>query len=153
MSMNERTANCTPDAVFAVLADGWLYATWVVGASRIREVDDNWPQVGSKLHHSVGVWPLLLDDETEVLEMDAPRLLRLKARAWPAGEATVTLSLEPSPAGCTMTIEEHASAGPATLVPQPVSEAFLHARNEEALRRLAMLAEGRSKVDPTRDLS
>ncbi|WP_254186274.1 SRPBCC family protein [Paenarthrobacter aromaticivorans] len=40
--------------VWNVIADGWLYSGWVVGASRIRAVDDQWPQVGSKLHHSVG---------------------------------------------------------------------------------------------------
>ncbi len=26
-------------AVWGVLADGWLYANWVVGASRVRSVD------------------------------------------------------------------------------------------------------------------
>jgi len=149
MSMNERAAQCTPDAVFAVLGDGWLYATWVVGASRIRDVDPHWPQSGSKLHHSVGVWPLLINDSTEVLEVDAPHRLQLRARGWPAGEATVTLTVEPTPAGCTMVIEEHPSAGPAALVPKPIMDAVLHARNDETLERLAMLAEGRSRVDPT----
>ena len=28
-----------PSAVWAVLADGWLYPVWVVGAARMREVD------------------------------------------------------------------------------------------------------------------
>ena len=31
------------DAVWAVLADGWSYAGWVVGASHIRDVDTGWP--------------------------------------------------------------------------------------------------------------
>ena len=52
----------TPADVFAVLADGWLYPSWVVGASRVRGVDGTWPQPGSRIHHSVGVWPLLIDD-------------------------------------------------------------------------------------------
>ncbi len=152
MSMNERAARCTPDAVFDVLADGWLYATWVVGASRVRDVDEHWPAVGSQLHHSVGVWPLLIDDSTEVLEVDPPHRLRLRARGWPAGEATVTLGVEPTPAGCKITIEEHASSGPAQLVPKPVMDAVLHARNDETLKRLTMIAEGRTSVDPTRDV-
>ena len=32
MATNEIEADCSPEAVFAVLADGWLYPTWVVGA-------------------------------------------------------------------------------------------------------------------------
>lgn len=151
--MNERAARCTPDAVFAVLADGWLYASWVVGASRIRDVDAAWPEAGSKVQHSVGVWPLQVHDETKVLDVDVPHRLRLQARAWPAGEATVTISVEPTPAGCTISLEEHPSDGPATLVPKPIMDALLHARNRESLDRLAMLAEGRTQVDTTRDLA
>ena len=67
MATNTRTIHATPEAVWDVLADGWLYPLWVVGASRMREVDDHWPAVGARLHHSVGSWPLLLDDETEVV--------------------------------------------------------------------------------------
>ena len=62
-----RTVNAPPDAVWSVLADGWMYGMWVVGASRIREVDPNWPQPGSRIHHSVGLWPALINDHTEVL--------------------------------------------------------------------------------------
>ncbi|WP_324188972.1 SRPBCC family protein [Nocardia farcinica] len=42
------------ERAFAVLSDGWLYAGWVVGASHIRDVDPDWPGVGSRIHHSVG---------------------------------------------------------------------------------------------------
>ena len=88
-----RTVNAPPDAVWSVLADGWLYATWVVGASRIREVDLGWPQLGSRIHHSVGLWPALIDDTTHVLACREGTELVLKARAWPAGEAEVRITL------------------------------------------------------------
>ena len=65
MAQNTRLMHATPEQVWAVLSDGWLYPVWV-GASRMREVDETWPEVGSKLHHSVGAWPLLIDDNTEV---------------------------------------------------------------------------------------
>jgi hypothetical protein len=149
MSLNRRAMHCTPDAVFSVLSDGWLYTNWVVGASRMRNVDDHWPAGGSELHHSVGTWPLLVDDTTTVLEVDPPRLLRLQARAWPGGEAEVVVTIEPTPAGCTVTIEELASAGPAKLIPTPLENLLLRWRNREALQRLAMIAEGRTAVDPT----
>ena len=84
MSTNERTIEATPERVWDVLADGWLYPLWVVGAARMRRVDPGWPEVGTRIHHSVGLWPLLINDHTEVLEMRRGEFLRLRARAWPA---------------------------------------------------------------------
>ena len=136
-------ARCAPEQVFAVLSDGWSYPSWVVGAARMRDVDDGWPEPGSRLHHSVGTWPLLLNDTTTVVELDPGRMVRLKARAWPAGEADVRIEVAPTPSGCTITWSEDASEGPATLVPRPVRELMLRLRNHESLRRLALLAEGR----------
>jgi uncharacterized protein YndB with AHSA1/START domain len=76
VTVNERTINASPKDVWEVLADGWMYPLWVVGASRMRDVDPHWPEVGSKLHHSVGVWPGLIDDNTEVLEVEPGRRQR-----------------------------------------------------------------------------
>jgi uncharacterized protein YndB with AHSA1/START domain len=143
MSENRRQLSVPPDQVWEVLSDGWLYPVWVVGASRMREVDDTWPQVGSRLHHSVGVWPALLDDYTEVLETEPSRRLVLRARAWPAGEATVVMELAPADGGTEVTMREDATSGPATLLPEPVRNAQLTWRNTESLRRLAYIAEHR----------
>jgi hypothetical protein len=126
-----------------VLADGWLYPLWVVGASRMREVDDHWPQVGAKLHHSVGTWPLLLDDETEVVDITAGAMLELRARARPSGTAAVTIHLEPVGAETRVVLEEDAVSGPGVLVPKLVRDVPLSWRNVESLRRLAYVAERR----------
>ena len=91
MSITKRVMATTPDRVWSVLSDGWLYPLWVVGASRIREVEDGWPAVGTRIHHSVGAWPLLIDDYTEVLLCETDRVLELRARAWPTGEASVRI--------------------------------------------------------------
>ena len=53
----DKVMRCTPEDVWNVLADGWLYGLWVVGASRIRGVDRSWPSPDSRIHHSVGSWP------------------------------------------------------------------------------------------------
>jgi uncharacterized protein YndB with AHSA1/START domain len=143
MSTTTRHLDATPEHVWEVLADGWLYPLWVVGASRMREVDDHWPEVGSQLHHSVGSWPLLIDDTTEVLDLQPQRSLLLKARGWPAGEAHVALHLEPSGSGTTVRMEEDAVAGPGRLVPQPLRAVPIAWRNVEALRRLAYVCERR----------
>lgn len=138
-----RTINALPAQVWAVLADGWLYPSWVVGASRMRDVEESWPAPGSKLHHSVGAWPLLLDDRTEVIGAEPQKQLRLIAHGWPAGAAEVLIELEPAGSGTEVTIREDAVAGPAKLVPGPLRQVAVVPRNREALRRLAFLAEGR----------
>ncbi len=143
MSENTRIVAATSDQVWRVLADGWLYPLWVVGATRMRDVDEHWPAVGSRLHHSVGVWPLTIDDTTKVLEVSPPSLLRLRARAWPGGEAEVELQVEPAEDGTRITIREDAVKGPGLLVPAPVRHLQLKWRNTETLQRLAYLVERR----------
>jgi uncharacterized protein YndB with AHSA1/START domain len=145
VSTTSRPIAATPKQVWEVLSDGWLYPLFVVGASRMRAVDDAWPAVGSRLHHSVGSWPLLIDDTTEVLEVEENRRLLLLARGWPAGQAHVDISLQPSGDTTVVTITEDATAGPGTLIPKPLRDAQLHVRNVEALRRLSFLVEGRTR--------
>lgn len=139
--------NCTPEDVFAVLADGWLYGMWVVGAARIRDVDSTWPEAGSRIHHSVGAWPVLLSDETMSERVDPPHLLQLQVKAWPTGEGRVTLRCHPQGVGQTeVVIEEQAISGPAKLLPKAIQDVILNARNKEALRRLAHLAEHHART-------
>lgn len=140
-----RVMTCVPQAVLDVLSDGWTYATWVVGASRIRAVDVDWPAEGAHVHHSVGAWPLLIDDATTVEERVAGRSLQLKVRAWPTGEGRVLIEVLPHPDGCEVRITEEAVGGPAVLIPAPAQDAMLHWRNTESLRRLAFLSEGKGK--------
>lgn len=144
MSRNVRVLNCTPEEVFRVLGDGWLYPSWVVGASRMREVDDDWPAEGAALHHSFGVWPALLDDTTSVEEWKPPRRMVMRARGWPIGEARVTIDVKHRGEGCIVRIQEEAVSGPGRFVPAPLLDAVLQWRNAETLHRLAYLAEGRA---------
>ena len=96
MAVNTRTVYATPVKIWEVLSEGWLYPLWVVGASRMREVEDSWPAIDSNLHHSFGVWPVLVDDSTEVVGSSAGHSLSLRARVWPVGEAIVKIDLAPA---------------------------------------------------------
>jgi hypothetical protein len=136
-----RAARCTTDAVLRVLADGWSYSTWVVGTARVRAVDPTWPEPGTRILHSVGLWPALLDDETVVRAWDPERSIELQARGWPAGEARVLIEVTPVAVGCLIRITEDADKGPGTLVPRPLRSAVIRPRNVETLRRLALIAE------------
>jgi hypothetical protein len=145
MSKVTRVMRCTPDDVWAVLSDGWIFANWVVGAARIRDVERGWPDTGTKIHHSVGVWPLMLSDNTEVEHSDRPNVLRLRVRAWPSGEGVVTIHTQPHPDGTEVVMEEIGVSGPAKLLPGLVQTVLLIPRNKESLKRLAYIAEGRSR--------
>ncbi|MGL5816215.1 MAG: SRPBCC family protein [Phycicoccus sp.] len=141
-----RVVQAPAAAVWEVLADGWQYATWVVGAARVREVDRAWPAPGARVHHSFGLWPLTISDSTRVEASEPERRLVLTARGWPAGEARVVIRLDPvDERACEVTIEEDASNGPGLLVPLPVRQAAIVPRNHESLRRLALIAEGRHR--------
>jgi hypothetical protein len=144
-----RVVDAPAASIWAVLSHGWLYASWVVGASRIRDVDPEWPEAGSRIHHSVGAWPALIDDSTSVLSAVVERELVLRARAWPAGEAVVRINLDPQDDGRTaIDMAEDVTGGPGRLVPQPVRQALIVPRNREALLRLSLLAEGRAAGSP-----
>ena len=141
----ERHVDAPPAAVWAVLADGWSYA-WVVGTALIRSVDEGWPAPGARIHHSVGVWPLLLDDDTLVVESEADRRLVLKARGRPFGEARVVIELAPNGSGTWLRLSEDVERGPGRrLVPEPVRRLVTLVRNREGIRRLALRAEGRAR--------
>jgi len=147
MSRNVRKMQCTPEDVFRVLSDGWLYPGWVVGASRMRAVAAEGPATGATLQHSFGVWPILTNDETVIEHIDPPRQCVLRAKGWPIGVARVVIDVKPHPDGSLVRIQEEAIAGPGRLVPRMVMDALLHWRNAETLHRLAFLAEGLASAD------
>ncbi len=134
----------SPDTVFAVLADGWLYSNWVVGTSHMRAVETAWPTVGSRLFHAAGTWPLVRRDDTIVDAVEPGRRLALTARGRPLGTAEIVIELADDPVGCLVTMTETPSGGPARWLHNPAFEALLVRRNTEALARLAALAERRT---------
>jgi uncharacterized protein YndB with AHSA1/START domain len=138
------TVPVPPEAVFDVFADGWSYPVWVVGASGMRDVDDDWPAKGTRVHHSVGPWPLVIDDVTLVLAVHRPHLLVLEARMWPLGKARVRFELEGDERSTTITMTEVATSGPISILPKNVQSRLIAPRNRESLRRLARLAQARA---------
>lgn len=143
MAVVSKHVRCPPESVLAILEDGWSYAAWVVGASRIRSVDPAWPAAGSTIHHSAGAWPLVINDKTVSRRWDGESRLELQARGWPLGEARIRIEVVPDADGCTVSMAEDAVRGPGTLVPQALRQLLLIPRNRETLDRLALLAEGR----------
>ena len=129
--------------VWDMLADGWTYSQWVVGSSRMRAVDADWPAEGSTIHHSIGVWPGVINDETVVEHCSPGHELVLLAKLGPFGAARITLRLEETSDGCRIVMDEVPVRGPIAVLPKRVALAALWPRNRECTWRLASLAERR----------
>ena len=127
--------------VWEVLADGWTYSQWVVGNSRMRAVDPSWPAPGSAIHHTIGIWPFALDDET-VVESSVPlQELVLLAKGRPLAGARITLRLFDTDEGCRIEMSEVPVNPPLRWIPDQLSLAAAWPRNRECTRRLAALVE------------
>ena len=136
----------SPGRVWRALSDGWLYPLWVVGATHMRDVDEGYPEAGTRLHHSIGAWPLLVKDNTLVEECEPRSRLVLRASGWPAGVAKIELKLESEGSACRVTMFEEPIEGPGRIAHQvlrPVSEWALTKRNSECLGRLKAIVERR----------
>ncbi|GGK48335.1 SRPBCC family protein [Nocardia camponoti] len=146
MFIAEVTVPVPPATAFATLADGWLYASWVVGASHIGKVDPDWPAVGSRIHYRFGLWPVLISDTTVVVAVDPPHHLELEARLWSIGSASILLTLaENKPGHTTIRMIERAERGIAQLIPGQAQDLLFSARNQESLERLAGLITARAE--------
>jgi uncharacterized protein YndB with AHSA1/START domain len=128
------------ETVWDVLADAQTYEYWVVGSKRIRDVEDGWPEPGSRFHHTVGFGPFTVDDHTVSLEADRPRLLTIRAKARPFGTARVTFELRPSDGGTAVRMRENPDSVFSVLAVNPLVQALLKGRNAESLQRLEELA-------------
>jgi uncharacterized protein YndB with AHSA1/START domain len=139
----EREMDASVSQVFDAMSDAWLFPTWVVGATHIRDVDDNWPQPGSQLHHKLGAWPVALSDTTTVVECKPPDRLTLRGRAYPFGEVCIELRVTSRRDKAVVRMAEGPIRGLAQYIDNPLQRRLLLARNRESLDRLAAIAEHR----------
>ena len=133
-----------PEQIWAVLADGWTYAAWVVGAcgsARWRAAGD-----AGQPHP-----PLGRDVAAAGQRRDRGRGLRARA-ADPAegqgqghGAAIVEIRLHDEGDRTRIEMREDATAGLGKLLPHTVRQALIAPRNTETVTRLALLAERRTQ--------
>ncbi len=141
MATNHIQVVAPPERVFAVLADPQAYGDWVAGSDTIRDADPDWPAVGSRFHHRVGVGPFKLNDHTESVDVDPQHKLVLHARARPLGTALVTMLWEPRDGGTWVTMKEEAGDALSRLGINPLTDWIVHLRNDESLRRFKRIVE------------
>ena len=148
MATNRIHIDAPPQAVFDVLCDAASYRVWVVGSKRIRGVDPEWPAVGSRFHHTIGIGPFFEHDTSRVLESQPPNRLVLEARIWPFGTAEVALDLHPAGAGTDVVFNETPLAGPAKHFENRAMQGAIWLRNTLTVRRLKQWAEQRYHATP-----
>jgi hypothetical protein len=120
-----------------VLTDARSYSLWVVGAKDIRDVEGPWPQPGSRFHHTLGMGPFTLQDNTKSLKAEEGRFLAIEARARPLGRAHVTFTLARVDDGTRVTIDEMFVSPLVVKLFNPLLAPLISSRNVETLRRLA----------------
>jgi len=141
VAYTSRELAVSPSRAFAALVTPETYPTWLIATNRIRDVDDNWPQRGSRFHHVVGAGPFRIADSTEVVDIEPDALLRLRVRARPFIAAVVTFRVIGSDGSCVVSIEEEPAVRTVGNIVRPVMDPVIHVRNHRSLRRLAALVE------------
>jgi uncharacterized protein YndB with AHSA1/START domain len=144
VARNDTHIAASPERVFEVLSDADSYGYWVVGSKYIRDAEPDFPEPGTKFHHTVGFGPIEVDDHTTVLDSEPPRMLKLKAKARPLGTALVTMEIEPEGSGSRVTMIEDAGDALTAFIFNPLTHLLVRGRNEESLDRLRELAEGKA---------
>jgi uncharacterized protein YndB with AHSA1/START domain len=144
VAYTSREVMASATQAFSVLTDPTTYPRWLVGARAIRDVDDAWPQPGSKFHHVVGFGPFRIADYTEVLDVDDGVMLRLKVRARPWISAIATFRVLGSDQRCVIALEEEPGVKTVGALVRPVMDPTVHVRNHRSLRLLAEAIEEQS---------
>jgi uncharacterized protein YndB with AHSA1/START domain len=150
MAANERYIAAPPERVFDVLSDPGSYGYWVVGSKEVRDADPAWPAPGTRFRHSVGFGPVTVEDHTICTRSERPAMIELQAKARPLGTAFVRLDLRAEGRGTRVRMREDPGDSLSAFVFNPITHLLVRGRNEESLRRLAALAEGR-KAATSRD--
>lgn len=107
LAVTHSVIEATPNDVFAVLQDPGAYPLWVIGARRLRKVDEDWPAGGGCLHHALGALGVtVIRDVTMARNSEPDALLELEAKLRPVGIVVVRLRLTPIDIGTVVTMEE-----------------------------------------------
>ena len=130
------------DDVFNTVSDPKTYPDWLVGAQRIRHVENGFSEPGDKFDHSVGpTEDVTVDDSTYLVESQGHRRLVLEVHAGPiAGEVEFVFKKHSSATEVTMR-ERPAGAG---VVLTPLIRPVLGLRNRRSLQQLARYVENSS---------
>ena len=131
--------------VWSLLTDPRTYPDWLVGASSISDIDDDWPAVGSRFHHRVGLGPLSIPDHSEVIAIEDQRMLKLQVRARPFISAVATFRLVGDGSRTVVSLQEEPTPRVIGNLVRPVMDPMIHVRNHRSLAGLSDLVDRRER--------
>jgi hypothetical protein len=102
--------------------------------------------VGTAFDHRVGIWPFTLADNSEVVQCEPARLLKLLVKTRPFSRAYVTLKLTASNDGTRLSMDELAADTRSRLLFNSLTDPLVHLRNNVSLRRLKALSEDKEPI-------
>jgi hypothetical protein len=138
MATSTVLVDVAPRDVWAVLAQGEMYVRWSDGVLAIDAVEGPWPRRGARIRFTRGVGRFTFRAVMTSLHAVAPRRLQLETRA-PFGRAHVDIQLSPVD-GRTLIELTETVVSPA-MVRRLSRPSGIRRRNDQALRRLARLAQ------------
>ena len=139
------------EEVFELICDVHTYPDWLVGAQEIRTVSDDWPAVGARFEHRIGLPSLRIPGSTTIRALESPTHLTLAAGMGPLGEALVDFGLRADGDMTEVTITEAPSDGLARIgwfLYRPIAFGLLWGRNQLSLQGLSRLADERALAAP-----
>lgn len=142
MSRNRIELPADRDTVFDIILDPYNFPKWVVGAKRIRDVDPDWPRIGSAFYHASGAGgDVTIKDKTELITMERPQSLVLQAYLRPLGIVRIRIYLDLGREQGTTRLTMLEAPAPGTRM-RPFSkllDPMLKVRNNKSLRCLRKL--------------
>ncbi|MEU5109152.1 MULTISPECIES: SRPBCC family protein [unclassified Streptomyces] len=141
MAVRHQLIRRSPEAVWAVLADGTRYGDWVVGTSRTHPTDATWPRTGSRIAYTVELGPWKGSGETIARRSEPPHILELEAISGWLGTARIALELRPWGENTMVICDEHPLRGIAGKLHNAVVDALMQLRHRSMLSRLAEVVE------------
>ena len=131
--------SCSAEVVFDVLEEPESYTSWVPGSQTVRGVDRRWPKPGARFHVDVGLGPIRYRGTTQIVARDRPRRLILTTHMPLLGNLDIGIEIRPDSDGCIVTLDECWRGRRGAV---DATDAALHLRNAETLRRLKSVCEG-----------
>ncbi len=138
-----QTIEAPRDEVFNAIADPRTYPDWLVGAQKIRHVDEDFPAPGTEFDHSVGpTEAVTVDDDTKAIAVQGHRRLVLEVHIGPF-QGEVEFQLKKRGDATTEVKMRERPIGP-IVVATPLLRPILAARNSASLQKLAKVIEASS---------
>ncbi|MFF3020896.1 SRPBCC family protein [Streptomyces sp. NPDC057939] len=144
MAVRNQLIHRPPHAVWRMLADPNRYGDWVVGPSESTPLDQDWPDVGSRLRYTVRLGPWSAEGVTTVRHQEPGTELELEASFGALGTARIFLQVRPWGEETLVICDEHPLRGLGGTLHNPVVEALLQLRHRGMLARLARIVEEES---------